>query len=626
MRRSHLYTFISIAAIVALVIGCANPGTPTGGPKDRKPPVLVKSIPEQNATNFNGSMVVLTFDENIQLKDQDTKFVMSPPLPIKPKLDAHGNVLRIRFDSDTILMPGTTYTLDFADCLSDLNENNVYENFTFTFSTGESQDSMMISGNLYDAQTITPLSGIYVLLQSNLEDSAFNKVPPTRIAKTDIEGRFAIKNVPAERKYRLYALDDQNRDFLYNQPGEQIAWIDEQITPSWEIRHINDSVRIDSLSTSKDTTEWVYEHILRDTLVYTPDSLKLFAFIEDVYDQYIASDNRKKQTVLSFTFNKPMAKKPRFSFPGQDPDVRHALPQYSENNDTVSVWLTDSLIYKGDSVVVAVTYSVLDSLKQMTDMVDTLTMWYIDKSASVKKDDKKSRKNKDNKEKKAEAPTLKMNIPTSVSVYGALSITSETPFDIFDWSKVTLEHKVDTLFYPVNFEEVVDTINICRKAIKAEWEPGEEYVIRIDSAAVRDIYGLQCNKKEAKVNVTKLDKYGTLYIVVNNAFENALLQLTDVKGEKVIRQNYVPSNGKMAFRYLKPSEYMIRIVADNNRNGKMDLGNYEKKIQPETQAYYMDKVAVRANWDIKVEFDVNDYDVDKFAHKFRLKKNAKKKK
>lgn len=570
-------------------------------------------------------MVVLTFDENIQLKDQDTKFVMSPPLAIKPKLDAHGNTLRIRFDSDTILMPGTTYTLDFADCLSDLNEGNIYENFTFTFSTGESQDSMMISGNLYDAETITPLSGIYVLLQTNLEDSAFNTVPPTRIAKTDNEGRFAIKNVPADRKYKIYALDDQNRNFLYDQPGEQIAWLDSAITPSWEIRQINDSVRIDSLYNSVDTAEWVFEPLIRDTLVYTPDSLKLFAFLEDTYDQYIVSDDRKKRNVLSLIFNNPMEKKPRFTFPDQDPDVQHAIPQYSTNNDTISVWLTDSVIYKGDSVIVAVTYSVLDSAKIMVDKTDTLSMWFIDKSpADNKKNDKKNRRNKDKAEKKPEVPTLKINTSNSVNVYGALSITSDTPFGDFNWDGIHLTHKVDTIFEPVKFETINDTINICRKAIKAEWQPGEEYKLTIDSAAIYDIYGLQCNKKEAKVSVVKLDKYGTLYIVVNNAPADALLQLTSMQGDKVVRQNYVPKNGKVAFKYLKPSDYMIRIVIDSNRNSQWDKGKYDKRQQPESIIYYMEKVTVRANWDIKVEFDTNAYNANKFAKKFRIKNNKKK--
>lgn len=623
-RYSHSALFALLFLLI--IIGCANPGTPSGGPKDKLPPVLVKSVPEPNSTGFNGNMVTLTFNENIQLKDQDTKFVMSPPLSVQPKLDAHANMLRVRFDSDTILMPGTTYTLDFADCLSDLNEGNVYQNFTFTFSTGESQDSMMISGNLYDAQTITPVSGVYVLLQQNLADSAFKTVPPIRIAKTDSEGRFAIKNVPADRDYRIYALNDQNRNFLYDQPGEQIAWLSGHVRPSWEMRQINDSVRIDSLSLSADTADWVYQHVVRDTLVYTPDSLHLFAFMEDYYDQYITSDERKKRNVISLVFNKPMKQRPKFSFPGHDDNIKHAITEYSLGNDTVTLWLTDSLIYKGDSVIVATTYSVLDSMKQMTLKTDTLDLWFFEKATAKKEESRSSRRRKkEQTEKKAVAPTLKLKIANGVSVFSTLPIESETPFGEFDWNAVKISHKVDTIFEPIKFTTISDTINLRHKAIKADWIAGDEYRIEIDSAAIRDIYGLQSNKVDSKFSVTKLDKYGTLYIVVTNTPNNALLQLVNANGDNVLRQNKVPANGKVAFKYLTPGDYMIRIISDDNQNGKWDIGNYDTQLQPEAITYYMEKVTVRANWDIKVDFDAALYNADKFAHKFRLKSSGRKK-
>ena len=610
-----------IVALILIVVGvvrCANPGTPTGGPRDRKPPVMVNSIPAINSTGFYGSMVTIEFNENIQVKDIMTKFVVSPPLPVQPKVDAHANVIRVRFDSDTILAPATTYTFDFADCISDLNEGNVLENFTFTFSTGESTDSMMISGNLFNAADITPLAGIYVMLQGNIADSAFRTVPPIRIAKTDAQGRFQIKNVPADRGYKIYALDDKNRNFFFDQPGEMIAWLADTVRPSWEIRQINDSICVDSLSA--DTTQWKWEPLLRDTLVYTPDSLLMFAFLEDSYDQYITSDERKQQRQLRITFNKPMPTKPVITFPGQDSTVRYSLNEYSLHNDTVTVWLTDSLIYKGDSVVVNVRYPVLDSLGVMVEASDTLDLWFVDKSVT----EKKSRRGRKGKETKTVVPTLRLNVAGQVSPYGALSITSETPYKTFEWDSVRLYQKVDTLFQLVDYTVEEDTVNLRRKALRAKWEDGAEYKLVIDSAAVYDIYDLQCKAIESKFTVTKLDKYGTLYINVDSIPTDALLQLVKPgKTEEVVRQNYLPANGKVAFRYLKPGEYMIRILIDVNRNGKWDTGKYDEQLQPESLIYYMEKVSVRANWDIKIDFETQRYTPMDYAKKFKLTGNSR---
>lgn len=95
---------------------------------------MLSSTPAPGATDFQGKVVTIIFDENVQLKDADQKFVMSPPTAKRPRVEAHAKQVRVQFDEEEELLPATTYTLDFADCLSDLNEGNVYENFTFSFS------------------------------------------------------------------------------------------------------------------------------------------------------------------------------------------------------------------------------------------------------------------------------------------------------------------------------------------------------------------------------------------------------------------------------------------------------------------------------------------------------------
>ena len=600
--------------ILLVVMGtmCANPGTPTGGPKDKKPPVMLMSKPAPNSKSFDGKQIVLTFDENIQVKDADQKLVMSPPILPAPKVDAHGQVLTVRIDEKVEFMPNTTYTLDFSDCVSDLNEGNIIEGFTFSFSTGESQDSMMISGNVYDAAKLEPLSGIYVLLHSNLSDTAFQKVSPIRIAKTDDRGRFEVKNVPAQMNYRLYVLDDQNRNFLYDQKGlELIAWYDSILKPSYEIRQVFDSVRIDTLYNSVDTTEWVFEKRTRDTLVYTPDSLVLYAFAEDRYDQYIVKDSRSERNKITLNFNNKMQTHPKISFVGQDSTISHATVEYSQYNDTVVVWMTDTTVYKKDSVVISVTYPVLDTLNNMVLKSDTLEMWHYEK-----KDTKKSsRKERDNKQKREKTPTLKLSTAQSIGVYGMLTISSPTPLKTVEWDSIELFHKVDSLFEKVDFSVYEDTINLKVKRLKAKWEPGEQYKLVVDSAAVYDVYDMPADASEYAFSVTSLDKYGTLYINVDSVPKNSLLQL--VMKDEVLRQNYVPDNGKVAFRYLKPGEYMIRLLLDDNRNGKWDSGDFEKRVQPEQFIYYMEKVAVRAHWEIQVDFEVGRYSIANYVKKFK---------
>ena len=519
-RRSISKIWIYVAALlqVLFVLCCANPGTPSGGPRDRQKPIMMSSKPEPNATEFSGNKIIINFDENIQLKDADQKFVMSPPLEKAPKVTAHAKTITVSFEED--LMPGTTYTLDFADCISDLNEGNTLQNFTFTFSTGASTDSMMISGNVYNAENISPVAGIYVLLQANMSDTAFSKVAPVRIAKTDDYGRFAIKNVPESKYYRVFALDDQNRNFKFDQPGETIAWIEDSLTTGWEIRQIPDSVLIDSTAVNAvDSSEFRYEHIMRDTLVYTPDSLVLFAFLEQHYDQYIISNDRKKRNMLSIIFNNKMENKPSISFPNQDENVEHSVNQYSTHNDTITVWVTDTLLSKADSIILAIDYPIwVDSLNSTVIKNDTLDFWFFDrgddKKSTQKSGSRRSRRNEKNK--KEEVPTLKLNVASSLGVFSNGSILSATPLGSINWDAIRLSHKVDTIWQPMEYTTVADTINLLHVGFKAAWEAGEQYELQIDSAAVVDVFGLACDAMRSKINVAPLNKYSTLYINVDS--------------------------------------------------------------------------------------------------------------
>lgn len=620
--KKQTVNILAVAAIAISLWQCANPGTPNGGPKDTKPPVLAKSTPEPNAVGFTGKKVILEFNENIQLKDASSKFVMSPPPISQPTVSAHANIVTVEFKED--LQPSTTYTLDFADCISDNNEGNILDNYAFTFSTGESTDSMMISGNMYEASTLTPISGMFVLLYKNLEDSAFTTTVPIRIAKTDTEGRFAIKNIPADTEYRIYGLDDSNRNFIFDQPGEKIAWLGNIVKPSFEHRTVTDTIlpnnteqqkneKVTSSHSHSDSIVTDTTYITRDTLVYTPDSLQMFAFVEDVYTQYITSDERKQRNVLNITFNKPMKKRPTITFPSHSPDSTYCITQYSANNDSCTIWLTDSALYKPDSVLIAIKYPVLDSLKNMVDKTDTLSLWHF----TIKEKPKKRKKG----DKPEPKPTLKLSVSQNVNVYAPLSLTAPTPTYNVDWDKIKMYQKIDTIYNAVSFTHEHDTIDICRHTMSNKWEPGCEYKLEIDSAAITDCYGLSCDAVSAKFKVKPLDSYGTLYLNIANAPANGLAQIVTTN-DIVVRQAYIPQNGKVGFRYIKPGDYMIRVVADENRNGRWDTGCYETKIQPENISYYMEKVTIRANWEIKVDFDNAEFDTAKYAQKFKLKRKT----
>ena len=57
---------------VFLVAGCAQVGSPTGGPKDETPPSLLEAIPEVGATGVRPDRLILEFDEYVIIHETPT--------------------------------------------------------------------------------------------------------------------------------------------------------------------------------------------------------------------------------------------------------------------------------------------------------------------------------------------------------------------------------------------------------------------------------------------------------------------------------------------------------------------------------------------------------------------------
>ena len=228
--RNLIYFLISIL----LINGCAKRGSPTGGPKDSIPPVLVNANPKLNSTNFNEEEIRLTFDEWIKLDKVQDQLIISPPIDnssyeIKPLTGVTKKVF-IRFIDS--LNSETTYTINFGNSIKDNNENNTLTFFNYTFSTGETLDSLYVKGLISDAFDREPSN--YVSLQlyridSIHEDSIVFKNKPTYISNTLDSASYKFQNVK-EGKYLIIALKDLNNNYLFDPFFEKIGFIDSLIT------------------------------------------------------------------------------------------------------------------------------------------------------------------------------------------------------------------------------------------------------------------------------------------------------------------------------------------------------------------------------------------------------------
>ncbi|PZX18600.1 Ig-like domain-containing protein [Breznakibacter xylanolyticus] len=611
MKR-FLFLFIVMIGVIAIWVRCANPGTPTGGAKDEQPPRVRKSVPLDGALNFTGKEVSIEFDELIQLKDVNQKLVVSPPMNKVPTVVARGSELLVTFEED--LQENTTYTLDFADAISDNNEGNVLPNFRFSFSTGDVVDSLSVSGHLFDAENLAPTAGSLVFLHSNLSDTAFQTLVPVRLAKTDEKGYFSIRNV-RPGSYRVYAITDANANYRFDQPGERIAWYDSLVVPAFEYRTVADTIKAPKPSEGSSVDTLVADSVVyRQELAYIPDSLKLFMFSDPVRQQYIKSSDRKEKGRLNLVFGarvEGLKMEPLLD----SVDDEWFIPEFSQGRDSLSVWLRDTMLIANDSLPLAVSYATVDSLMQPIFKTDTLTFYYFADDTPKKE----SKKKKDDQEMD-EVPSLGIkDLKSSLDIFSRLSFYLDAAPVYFNEQGLRLSKMVDSTLVDQSFNVIRDSLNVRRFSVDRVWESGAAYELVVDSATFRDVYGRVNKPLKFKTTINKEDSYATLYLTVENPGEKWLVQILNAGNESVDRQARVPANGKIAFRLLKPAEYLLRIVVDVNDNGRWDSGDYLLRRQPEVLMYYPEKIAARANWDHNVKWNPGEFDVLQFSQSFRSK-------
>ena len=590
-----------VVTLVVMLYSCASIGRPDGGPYDETPPRFIGSIPAAGALNNQRTKVSLLFDEFIKLEKATEKVVVSPPQVQQPEIKASGK--RIQVNLLDSLKANTTYTIDFSDAIVDNNEGNPLGNFTFTFSTGTQIDTMEVSGTVLDASNLEPIKGILVGLHSNLNDSAFTKLPFDRVARTDSRGRFSIRGV-APGKYRIYGLMDADQTFTFNQKSEVIAFNDSLVIPRMEERIRMDTAWVDSLT---------YDTIVeRKYMHYLPDDLILRAFKEFNYSQYLIKSERLVPQKFTFYFAGQADTLPTLK--GLNFDERDAFViEKNPRNDTIHYWVKDSLLFKQDTLAISLTYLYTDTLNQLVSRTDTLNLVSKQKYKKEEPEKKKKKKKKDEEDEPEPTKFLPVNVgaPSSMDVYGSISLTFDEPIARFDSAAIHLKEKVDTLWKDIPFEFEQDSLNLKRFNLYYDWEPGNEYEFSVDSTAFHGIYGLFTDKIKQGFKVRKLEEYASITFLVTGADSTAFVELLDAQ-DKVVRRRRLTDGGYADFYFLNPGKYCARLVNDRNGNGIWDTGNFEKGEQPEEVYYYNMILEPKANWDLdKQSWDIHAIPLDK---------------
>ena len=589
--------------VILTLASCAKMGSPDGGWYDETPPRVTSCSPADKGINVDRRHIYINFDEFIKIDNPTQNVVISPPQLNQAEIKSQGK--RISVELLDSLKPNTTYTIDFSSAISDNNEGNPMGSYTYSFSTGDHIDTLEVSGYVVDASNLEPVSGILVGLYDSVQASVFKTSPMVRVSKTDASGHFTIKGV-APGSYRIYALKDADDNFMFSQKSEMVAFLQELVVPSFKEDIRQDTTWLDSLHIAG-IKRVPYTHFL-------PDNICLRAFNETVTDRYYLKAERKEADHFTLFYTYGDSLQPEIQ--GLNFNATDAfIIEPTLTNDTITYWLRDTALVNQDTLALALTHHITDTLGTLQLQTDTIRLISKETYAKRMKDLKQKTEQwqkEQNKLKKRGEPYDSIMKPEPLRLTLAplgemdpdqnIAISAKKPLLDPDTAHIHLYTHLptDSLWYAEPYR--LERRNPETFVLKAAWKPEAEYSIEIDSATFSTIYGQTADPVKQGVRVRSLDKYATLLMTLQGMEgKHIVAQLLDASDQ--VTKQVTTDNGQAEFFYLKAGKYYMRIIVDENGNGKWDTGDYDAEHQPEMVYYYPEEIECRAKWDLTLTWN-----------------------
>ncbi len=553
-KSSFCLTCIAIyLCIQFLVTSCANIGSPTGGPKDTIPPQLVKVSPGQGTLNFNESVISLEFNEAIQVKDLTSQLIITPSINGKYKTKLSKNSLELQFEQpfDT----NTTYTLNFREGIVDLNESNPAKNMIFAFSTGAYLDSLEINGRITEVLNGKPVADAIVTLYRAADTlNTFNS-RPYYLQKTNKEGYYHFRNLKTGR-YLIYATQDLNKNLKTDPRNEKFGFL-------------------------KDTIE-LYKSI---------DSLHLRILNINTADIRINS-SRPTGPYYEITLNKSIT---GYTLEPLEPTDIRLFSNPLDNNKKIRVYNT----FPGSDSV-AVSFTATDSINQQIN--DTLYVRF-EESRRAREEFKYTVSPKTGSAiREAFNATIDFNKPvTAINYdsiffqYDSLTIVRPDTSKTFTWNdrrdKLTIEATLDAnqplaSVQPASGNLTDNVLPAGPRSVMLYLGKTAFITVDNDTSATNPV----------KYTFADPKNFGTISGKLDIPYPNFTIQLLQPGNFSVVQEQKNQKN--FSFRYVQPGEYHLRVLVDENENGKWDPGNVHKRQEPEPVIIHPDKVILKQNWEV----------------------------
>ncbi len=539
--------FLLLFVIGFLLQSCARVGSPVGGSKDTLAPKFLGSNIDTTRINVPRDIkeLRLDFDEYITLKDINKNLNISPPIKnIKRIIPANIANKFILIQWTDTLQANTTYNFNFGNSIADNNETNILRYFNFAFSTGEKLDDLYISGEVKDALSIKKAGeNKFVVGLYRAKDTIDYKQKPYYMTKVDDDGYYEL-NYLSPGPYKIIAFEDENGNSIYDPGKEKVGFQKDPVVVEKSVSGLN---------------------------------LKLYPSRKPV--KYLEMKESPGGVLMTFEGKPDDVKVQPLNEKIKEYKVTH-IPK----SDTVRIWF--------DAVKSDVGQTATENLK-------------FGYNAGIGKKDSLYNASLFYKYNTKNAMDL-----TSDNGGGMLApkqdfkLVSNYYLDKINTDKWIFKMTGDTL-NTVPFTARISETNPYQILMKADFVPGKKYQLTVPKETVSSFYAKNYQSKRFDFEADKVENYGSVTFKFQNApVSSYWIQLVD-SSDKILYQKYTKGS-EVKFDILRPGEYIVKVLADNNENKYWDEADFRNDIFAEDSYIYYKVIIVRPLWDSNEEWDLKD--------------------
>ncbi len=539
-----------------ILIGCAKEGFPPGGPEDRTPPKIIRTIPMVGQTNVDTTTdIEIWFSEGIQSSSALNSVFISPYSGENGRIKCRGQKITISFLQP--MKSDRTYVITLGTGIKDYRNNPLAASYTIAFSTGETLDEGEIKGKIFDIKDATGIDVWAYRLEDNPDPNpVFQKADYA--VQSDAGGQFLFSYLsPGE--YRLFAIRDRLSDRLYQPAEEEIG-----ITYRDAVISIQYPFNTDSLFFKMATEDTVGPSLIRAVpsnrnhlVLQFDEPISIPSQMLDSVITIISDEKTDDTLMVNHIYSDPVNKQRLHVITqDQDPEKQYRISVYTiidiAGNPIVELYRETA--FKGSGEADTTRPSLVQTIPQAND------------------------------------PSVSLGITTSLIFNDAMDSTKfEEGFSLSDSSGQSIAGSIRWM----NPAEMLYQLN---EPFKSQ----TMYTIKLSGEHVSDMAGNPIADTLFQFHTLNQDTLSSILgSIIDSSVKdsgNIVMYAKQIENPEFSYTQILPEPGPYHFSDILPGHYLIECYRDNDGNGVFSRGSVFPFQFSERFYVYPDTMTVRSRW------------------------------